>query len=334
MICVILTSQNKKNNVKYMFINVYKINIGVRSKMNWNILVTPILGGIIGYITNGIAIKMLFRPLKPVYVFGKQLPFTPGIIPKEKARIAKSIGKVISGELLNEEVLAKVLLKEEICSGIENKIDQFIKNNAYNEETFESLLNRIVTKERTTYFKVEAEEKITEAIYDEITKMGIGQVVVDKGIEAFKEGKFGSLGPLALFLNASMLESLGAKLVPVIDEMIASESEEMIRKGVENKINELMQSTVGDVMNRGALYSELIKSVVLKSYDYIVRKKLGEVLSTINLAQVVEERIAEYDPLELERLILEIMNKELKAIIWLGALLGFLMGCIMIIFTR
>ncbi len=302
--------------------------------MNWSMLLTPILGGVIGYITNGIAIKMLFRPLKPVYIFGKQLPFTPGIIPKEKVRIAKSIGKVISEELLNEEVLAKVLLKEEICSGIEKKIDQFIKNNAYNEETIEALLGRIITKERTTYFKVEAEEKITAAIYDEITRMGIGQIVVDKAVEAFKEGKFGSLGPLALFLNVGMIESLGAKLVPVIDEMVASESEAMIRKGVENKTNELLQSTVGDVISKGELYSELIKSIVLKSYDYIVRKKLGDVLSTINLAQVVEQRIAEYDPLELERLILEIMNKELKAIIWLGALLGFLMGCIMLLFTR
>ncbi|WP_054743124.1 DUF445 domain-containing protein [Cellulosilyticum ruminicola] len=300
--------------------------------MSWNMLFTPILGGVIGYITNGIAIKMLFRPLRPVYVFGKQLPFTPGIIPKEKIRIAKSVGKVISEELLNEEVLAKVLLKEEICKGIENKVDQFIKNNAYNEETFENLLNRLVTKERTTYFKVEAEEKITAAIYDEVTKMGIGQIVVDKGIEAFKEGKF-SLGALSMFINASMLESLGAKIVPVIDEMIATESEAMIRKGVENKSEALFQSTVGDVMNKGALYSELIKSIVLKSYDYIVRKKLGDVLGTINIAKVVEDRIAEYDSLELERMILDIMNKELKAIIWLGALLGVLMGCIMTIFA-
>lgn len=300
--------------------------------MSWNLLMAPILGGIIGYITNGIAIKMLFRPLKPVYVFGKQLPFTPGLIPKEKARIARSVGNVISKELLNEEVLAKVLLKEEIYKGIESKIDDFMKYNTHNQETFESLANRLVTKERTIYFKAEAEEMITAAIYDEVTQMGIGQIVVDKVLEAFREGKFGSLGPLALFLNSSMLESLGAKLIPVIDEMIADESEAMIRSGVENKTNELLQSTVGDVVGKAAIYGELIKSIVLKSYEYIVRKKLGQVLETINLSKVVEDRIAEYDPLELERIILEIMNKELKAIIWLGALLGAIMGCIMNLF--
>lgn len=300
--------------------------------MSWNLLMAPLLGGVIGYITNGIAIKMLFRPLKPVYVFGKQLPFTPGLIPKEKTRIARSVGNVISKELLSEEVFAKVLLKEEICKGIESKIDEFIKYNAHNPETFESLMSRLVTKERTIYFKAEAEEMVTKAIYEEVTQMGLGQVVVDKALEAFKEGKFGSLGPLALFLNSSMLESLGTKLVPVIDEMVAKESEEMIRRGVENKTEALLQSTVGDTISKAAIYGELIKSIVLKSYDYIVRKKLGDVLETINIAKVVEERIAEFDPLELERLILEIMNKELKAIIWLGALLGAIMGCIMLAF--
>lgn len=300
--------------------------------MSWNLLMAPLLGGVIGYITNGIAIKMLFRPLKPVYVFGKQLPFTPGLIPKEKTRIARSVGNVISKQLLNEEVFAKVLLKEEICKGIESKIDEFIKYNAHNAETFESLASRLVTKERTIYFKTEAEEMITKAIYEEVTQMELGQVVVDKALEAFKEGKFGALGPLSLFLNSSMLESLGTKLAPVIDEMVAQESEEMIRRGVENKMEALLQSTVGDVVSKADIYGELIKSIVLKSYDYIVRKKLGDVLETINIAKVVEERIAEFDPLELERLILEIMNKELKAIIWLGALLGAIMGCIMYIF--
>ncbi len=300
--------------------------------MSWDLLMAPIVGGVIGYITNGIAIKMLFRPLKPVYVFGKQLPFTPGLIPKEKSRIAKSVGNVISTELLNEEVLEKVLLKEEIYKAIENKIDEFIKYNAHNEETFESLANRLVTKERTIYFKAEAEEMITQTIYEEVTQIGIGQIVVDKVVEAFKEGKFGSLGPLALFLNASMIESLGAKLVPVIDEMIADESEELIRKGVENKTKELLNSTVGDVVSKVAIYEELIKSIVMNAYEYMIRKKLADVLETINLAKVVEERIEQYDALELERLILAIMNKELKAIIWLGALLGAIMGCIMNLF--
>ena len=44
----------------------------------------PILGGLIGYYTNDIAIKMLFRPYKVLYIFGRKVPFTPGLIPSNQ----------------------------------------------------------------------------------------------------------------------------------------------------------------------------------------------------------------------------------------------------------
>ena len=62
--------------------------------MDYTIIIRPLIGAGIGDITNWIAVKMLFRPLKPIK-FGKHaLPFTPGIIPKNKARIAESIGEL------------------------------------------------------------------------------------------------------------------------------------------------------------------------------------------------------------------------------------------------
>ena len=58
--------------------------------MEWlHYIATPLVGGFIGLITNGIAIKMLFRPHYPVKIGNIKLPFTPGLIPKEKPRIAK-----------------------------------------------------------------------------------------------------------------------------------------------------------------------------------------------------------------------------------------------------
>ena len=38
------------------------------------ILAGPVIGGVIGYFTNYIAVKMLFRPLKPVKIGGRTLP--------------------------------------------------------------------------------------------------------------------------------------------------------------------------------------------------------------------------------------------------------------------
>ena len=74
----------------------------------------PLLGGIIGYITNDIAIRMLFRPHSAKYILGMHIPFTPGMIPKEKGRIAEAFGYAISENLMNKEVLETYLLSDEM----------------------------------------------------------------------------------------------------------------------------------------------------------------------------------------------------------------------------
>ena len=69
----------------------------------------PVLGALIGYVTNAIAIKMLFRPLREYRVFGIRIPFTPGVIPRRREGLAESIGRMVSEKLLTKDaVLAKV----------------------------------------------------------------------------------------------------------------------------------------------------------------------------------------------------------------------------------
>ncbi len=71
----------------------------------WTLLIPPIAGGIIGYFTNDIAIQMLFRPYKPIYLGKRQLPFTPGLIPSNQARLAQKISDTIMSSLLTPEEL-------------------------------------------------------------------------------------------------------------------------------------------------------------------------------------------------------------------------------------
>jgi uncharacterized membrane protein YheB (UPF0754 family) len=61
--------------------------------------------GITGWGTNWQAIKMVFRPHKPMYVAGLQVPFTPGILAKNQARFANNMGNFVARHLLNEDVL-------------------------------------------------------------------------------------------------------------------------------------------------------------------------------------------------------------------------------------
>jgi uncharacterized membrane protein YheB (UPF0754 family) len=88
----------------------------------WTYVVPPLAGLAIGYFTNDIAIKMLFRPYRPYRVFGWRIPFTPGLIPQNQPRLAKQIAKTIMGSLLTPEELhnlaRKLLQTERMQAGI------------------------------------------------------------------------------------------------------------------------------------------------------------------------------------------------------------------------
>lgn len=82
----------------------------------WLFVGPPVVGGVIGYFTNDIAIKMLFRPYRAVYIGRRRIPFTPGLIPRNQERLAKRISDTIMGSLLTPEELqnlARRLLQTE-----------------------------------------------------------------------------------------------------------------------------------------------------------------------------------------------------------------------------
>lgn len=88
--------------------------------MNWSnvwlLVAPPVIGGVIGYFTNDIAIKMLFRPYRALYLGKWRLPFTPGLIPSNQERLAKRISDTIMGSLLTPDELqnlARRLLQTE-----------------------------------------------------------------------------------------------------------------------------------------------------------------------------------------------------------------------------
>ncbi len=72
-------------------------------------LLPPLLGAIIGYVTNRIAIKMLFRPLNPKRILGVRVPLTPGVIPRNRFDLARTIGRMVSEQLLSPQALQEQL---------------------------------------------------------------------------------------------------------------------------------------------------------------------------------------------------------------------------------
>ena len=74
-------------------------------ELAFNMLKGAVVGAIIGYFTNDIAVRMLFRPKKEWRILGWKVPFTPGIVVKNQEQLAQAIGSAVSSELLDTETL-------------------------------------------------------------------------------------------------------------------------------------------------------------------------------------------------------------------------------------
>ncbi len=95
------------------------------------ILITiPIVSAIIGWLTNAIAVRMIFRPRREINILGIRVI---GLIPKRKADLACKIGETVEKELISHQDIHGVVntpeFHNEILNTIMGKIDEFIEDN-------------------------------------------------------------------------------------------------------------------------------------------------------------------------------------------------------------
>ncbi|WP_141536562.1 DUF445 domain-containing protein [Bacillus cereus] len=129
-----------------------------------NMLTTTGLGAIIGGYTNHLAIKMLFRPHRPIYIGKFQVPFTPGLIPKRRDELAVQLGKMVVEHLLTPEGIGKKLTNEEFQKGLihwaQVEVDKVITN--------EQSLRYMLEKWNVAHVEEEATRKIEHVITEKI----------------------------------------------------------------------------------------------------------------------------------------------------------------------
>jgi len=66
-------------------------------------IIVPAIAGLIGWVTNWIAVKMIFRPIRPVNVLGFRVQ---GLVGRRQQELARAIGKVVGNHLVeNQDVM-------------------------------------------------------------------------------------------------------------------------------------------------------------------------------------------------------------------------------------
>lgn len=285
-------------------------------------ILPPLIGAVIGYFTNYIAVKMLFFPHEEKRIFGIRIPFTPGAIPKGKARLAKAAGRIVKNDLFTMEDISGKLLTEEVEMPLIDKVmsilDQPIRETgsvlAGSPEKYDRLEANFITL---------LERKITDAVH----RMDIPSVVRDEGARMIREQAAKS-GILSMLVTDNLIDMVMKSVSEKMEEFIDAKAPGMINEITESRIHDLGDRTPLYVLEQAGYDPEHVRSKIIAAYRESVVNAVNSALRRIDVAEVVENKINSMSVAELERGVLQVMNEELRMIVNLGALIGLVIGSV------
>ncbi|MFD1739095.1 DUF445 domain-containing protein [Bacillus salitolerans] len=171
------------------------------------------IGAVIGGFTNHLAIQMLFRPHNPIYIKGKRVPFTPGLIPKRRQELASQMGKMVVEHLVTAEGIRKKLENEELLNEISEivvtEIDKFLQHDMTIKEIAEkvgvedldehlqSKTERFISQKLDVLWTSSIDQKLGDLLPEDLLSKleekipSISEYISQKGVDYFQseEGK-------------------------------------------------------------------------------------------------------------------------------------------------
>ena len=255
-------------------------------------IIGSLVGAIIGYITNWLAIKMLFRPHKEIRIGKFKVPFTPGLIPKEKSRIAKSVGDTIGQHLLTKETITQSLCSENMNEQLDSWVQGKINAIENSEVTVEREIKALLGDEYSNFIQ-NTNNNLSKLfigyINEEDVKLGIAKYVKSQIMLELTARP-------QVISESELYNSIKNKLLNMAIEYKDSENfYQEIQSMLEEKAKELkiLDKNFEDVIPKGMTNSVKVY-VYSKRYDIAmeIKKMMKEEKNRQKLRQIVGETIS------------------------------------------
>ena len=289
----------------------------------YQIILPVLIGALIGYCTNYVAIKMLFLPRRALHIGKWRLPMTPGVIPKNKARLATTVGNAVSDRLLTQEDILEGVKR----SGVSERIVKGISVSIVGSEaSIRKLTDGAIPAEEMDAALESVSRRIGQRILDGIKSIDLRSMVSD-----MLQSSFGALlsNPMvAMFLGGISLDSISEKVVQAIhgyiDEHGMEKAAPMVRRELENLLNQPLREGLAQLH----VDADCIRRMLTNAVDRLIDDNAASLVGCIDVRGIVEAKINEMDVRELEELVLSVMKNELQTVVNLGAVIGAIIGAV------
>lgn len=241
------------------------------------------ISGLIGYLTNWVAIKMLFKPTHRRPLLGQ------GLIPAQKERIAYRLALAVSEDLINPDIIKTRIQESNAITRYREKATNYVKT-IIDDPTFRTDLKVLVVS------------YVDEMISDPEVRAGIAGTVIRQIEGAIEQN---SLERVALKAYSFIK---GREMQEIVEQAL-----ENLPAGVEKGLDKL-DDFLDDLPERIEQNSGSIED--------IVTNLLYKLINQLDVHALVEDNLRQYDEQRLETMIRNASNDQLRYIQYLGALLG------------
>ncbi len=245
------------------------------------------VSGMIGFLTNWIAITMLFRPLKKRPLLGQ------GLIPAHKERIAYRLAFAVSEDLINPDLINQKIKDSKAIQKYRKLTLAHLKKVTTTIEFRKDLKDWLMNYLRSIVQKPEFRRSISEQLLQEIENS-----LKDKVLEK------AALKTYTFFRGQSLNE--------LIEELLQN-----LPVTAERNFN-FLDEYLDDLPRKIYANSDHIDEMILQVLNRLVNQ--------LNVQKLVEENLRKYDEKKLENMIRNATNEQLKTIQYLGAVLGTIGG--------
>ena len=287
-------------------------------------IIIPIaVGALIGYCTNYIAIKMLFLPRKEWRIGKHRVPFTPGVIPKNKTRLASAVGTAVSEKLLTENDIVESIKKSGVKDDVVNRIAEYVMQDSIS-------VKEIIAKAETKVDVSEATDRVSDALSEKILggfqKIDMKTVISDVAENSFSELLSNPL--VAMLTNGNALDSVYEKIATAIADYINEHGKELLVPMVRQEMDGMLSASLKSNLEQINVDEAYVRKLLENTVDRFIENNAPKLIGYIKIKDIVEEKIDQMDVKELEDLVMSVMKNELQAVVNLGAVIGAVIGII------
>ena len=286
----------------------------------------PIVGAVIGFFTNWLAVKMLFRPYKAKYIGKLRLPFTPGIIPKRKEALGRALGKAVGEQLITPADLQKLFANDEMKAKVGNAVADAVCGND-DSVTAVTVIDGFGGEGTADKIADKTSAVIGEKLIAAVKKLDLPALISERAGDVLA-GIGGIGGIIGMMGGRQIMGKLAGAVGEKLEQYIDEKGYDTALPVVRGEIGNLLAAPVSATVEKVGLTREKVAEFASTVYEKYIITKVAEFIGGFDIAGTVAQKVNEMEMAELEKLFMTVMKRELSAIVNLGALLGGIVGII------